>query len=246
MPPIFPNARRSARRHAVTVRMWIAMLLLLLMVQGAKAQEDDMYKMEIGAGVGFVTYEGDYNGNILKDMQPSASIVLRRVFNPYMGLKLNLLYGKLKGSSKDLKTYYPDNQTEVYNFSNPMLDLSLTYEYNFWPYGTGRDYRGAQRLTPFIFLGIGATYAKTDQKSVFTGNFPLGVGVKYKIGKRLNFGLEWAMHFSLSDDLDGVKDPYKIKSSGLFKNTDCYSALQLTLTYSFMQKCRTCNSDKYD
>lgn len=246
MPTIFPNARRSVRRHAVTVRMWIAMLLLLLMVQGAKAQEDDMYKMEIGAGVGLVTYEGDYNGNILKDMQPSASIVLRRVFNPYMGLKLNLLYGKLKGSSKDLKTYYPDNQTEVYNFSNPMLDLSLTYEYNFWPYGTGRDYRGAQRLTPFIFLGIGATYAKTDQKSVFTGNFPLGVGVKYKIGKRLNLGLEWAMHFSLSDDLDGVKDPYKIKSSGIFKNTDCYSALQLTLTYSFMQKCRTCNSDKYD
>ena len=246
MPTIFPNARRSVRRHAVTVRMWIAMLLLLLMAQGANAQEDDMYKMEIGAGVGLVTYEGDYNGNILKNMQPSASIVLRRVFNPYMGLKLNLLYGKLKGSSKDLKTYYPDNQTEVYNFSNPMLDLSLTYEYNFWPYGTGRDYRGAQRLTPFIFLGIGATYAKTDQKSVFTGNFPLGVGVKYKIGKRLNLGLEWAMHFSLSDDLDGVKDPYKIKSSGLFKNTDCYSALQLTLTYSFMQKCRTCNSDKYD
>ena len=246
MPTIFPNARRSVRRHAVTVRMWIAMLLLLLMAQGANAQEDDMYKMEIGAGVGLVTYEGDYNGNILKNMQPSASIVLRRVFNPYMGLKLNLLYGKLKGSSKDLKTYYPDNQTEVYNFSNPMLDLSLTYEYNFWPYGTGRDYRGAQRLTPFIFLGIGVTYAKTDQKSVFTGNFPLGVGVKYKIGKRLNLGLEWAMHFSLSDDLDGVKDPYKIKSSGLFKNTDCYSALQLTLTYSFMQKCRTCNSDKYD
>jgi hypothetical protein len=246
MSTIFPNARRSTHRHVVTVRMWIAMLLLLLMVQGAKAQEDDMYKMEIGAGVGLVTYEGDYNGNILKNMQPAASIVLRRVFNPYMGLKLNLLYGKLKGSSKDLKTYYPDNQTEVYNFSNPMLDLSLTYEYNFWPYGTGRDYRGAQRLTPFIFLGIGATYAKTDQKSVFTGNFPLGVGVKYKIGKRLNLGLEWAMHFSLSDDLDGVKDPYKIKSSGLFKNTDCYSALQLTLTYSFMQKCRTCNSDKYD
>ena len=75
---------------------------------------------------------------------------------------------------------------------------------------------------------------------------PLGVGVKYKLGKRVNLGLEWAVHFSLSDELDGVKDPYMIKSSGLFKNTDCYSALQLTLTYSFMQKCRTCNSDKYD
>ena len=33
-----------------------------------------------------------------------------------------------------------------------------------------------------------------------------------------------------------------IERSGLFKNTDCYSALQLTLTYSFMAKCRTCHN----
>ncbi|MDD6865956.1 MAG: porin family protein, partial [Prevotella sp.] len=39
------------------------------------------------------------------------------------------------------------------------------------------------------------------------------------------------------------KDPYGIKSSGLFKNTDCYSVLQLSLTYSFMPKCVTCNKD---
>ena len=77
---------------------------------------------------------------------------------------------------------------------------------------------------------------------MFTANVPLGLGVKYKIGPRLNLGLEWAVHFSLSDKLDGVKDPYNIESSGLFKNTDCYSAFQLTLTYSFMAKCRTCHN----
>lgn len=210
------------------------------------AQEDDMYKMEIGAGLGLVTYEGDFNGNITKGAQPGASLILRRVFNPYMDLRLGVMYGKLKGSSENEKTYYPDYQQTKYDFSNTLIDASLTYEYNFWPYGTGRDYRGAQRLTPFVFLGIGATYVKTEEKGVFTGNLPIGVGVKYKLGKRVNLGIEWAIHFSLSDELDGVKDPYMIKSSGLFKNTDCYSALQLTLTYSFMQKCRTCNSDKYD
>lgn len=51
------------------------------------------------------------------------------------------------------------------------------------------------------------------------------------------------MHFSLSDKLDGVADPYGIESSGLFKNTDCYSALLVTLSYSFSAKCRTCNKD---
>ena len=59
----------------------------------------------------------------------------------------------------------------------------------------------------------------------------------------MNLGLEWALHFSQTDELDGVKDPYYVTSSGLFKNTDCYSALQFTLTYSFMAKCSTCNKE---
>ncbi|MCQ2221285.1 MAG: porin family protein, partial [Prevotella sp.] len=37
--------------------------------------------------------------------------------------------------------------------------------------------------------------------------------------------------------------PYRINSSGIFKNTDCYSNLQVTLTYSFWEKCKTCNKD---
>lgn len=239
-----PFASRQARSILSEATVWI--LFLLLMPLSANAQEDDMYKMEIGAGVGLVSYEGDFNGSVTKNMQPGASLILRRVFNPYMDVRLNLMYGNLKGDSKGTQTYYPDYQQSPYSFSNTLIDLSMTYEYNFWPYGTGKDYRGAKRLTPFVFLGIGGTYVKTEQKSVFTGNLPIGLGVKYKLAKRVNLAIEWAMHFSLSDELDGVKDPYMIKSSGLFKNTDCYSALQLTLTYSFMQKCKTCNSDKYD
>lgn len=239
-----PSASRQTRSILSEGIVWI--LLLLIMPLTANAQEDDMYKMEIGAGVGLVSYEGDFNGSVTKNMQPGASLILRRVFNPYMDVRLNLMYGKLKGDSNGTKTYYPDYQQSPYSFSNTLIDLSMTYEYNFWPYGTGRDYRGAKRLTPFVFLGIGGTYVKTEQKSVFTGNLPIGLGVKYKLAKRVNLAIEWAMHFSLSDELDGVKDPYMIKSSGLFKNTDCYSTLQLTLTYSFMQKCKTCNSDKYD
>lgn len=206
------------------------------------AQSDYEYRMEIGAGIGMVSYEGDFNGSILSNMQPTASVVLRRIFNPYMGVRLAASYGKLKGSSKDVKTYMPDYVETPYEFSNTLIDVSATYEYNFWPYGTGNDYRGAKRLTPFVFGGIGATYV-TGDGSVFTANVPLGLGVKYKVAQRVNLGIEWAAHFSLSDKLDGIADPYGIKSSGLFKNTDCYSVLQLTLTYSFMPKCRTCHND---
>lgn len=218
-------------------------MILFTVPMAAVAQEDDEYKMEIGLGAGMTSYMGDFNGSPAKCMQPSAGLVLRRIFSPYMGLRATAMYAKLKGDNLDTETYYPDWQGQEYEFDTTLADVSVAFEYNFWPYGTGRDYRGARRVTPFVFAGIGATYAKCDSENTFTGNIPLGLGVKYKAGRRLNIGLEWAMHFSLSDKLDGVEDPYLIESKGPFKNTDCYSTLQLTVTYSFMPKCRTCNKD---
>lgn len=207
------------------------------------AQDDPQYRMEIGAGVGMASYEGDFNGNVLKDMQPMASVIGRYNFDPYKDLRLSASFGKLKGSSTDVETYYPDYADTPYSFSNTLVDVSLVFEYNFWPYGTGRDYRGAKRVTPYIYGGLGATSVSGGSKNVFTANVPIGIGVKCKVKERLNVGLDWGIHFSLSDELDGVKDPYRVESSGVFKNTDCYSMLQLTLTYSFKAKCRTCNKD---
>lgn len=227
------------------MRKLLLMLMVLLPAARMSAQDDPQYRMEIGAGVGTVSYEGDFNGYVLKNMQPMFSALWRYNFDPYKDLRLSATYGKLKGSSKDVDTYYPDYATEEYSFNRNLLDVSLVFEYNFWPYGTGRDYRGAKRLTPYIYGGIGATSASGGgSKSVFTANVPIGLGVKYKLNERMNLGLDWGIHFSLSDELDGVKDPYQVKSSGMFKNTDCYSMLQLTLTYSFKAKCRTCNKEE--
>lgn len=225
-------------------KILLAILLVWITAARMSAQDDPQYRMEIGAGVGLLTYEGDFNGNVFGHMQPLGTVQGRYNFDPYKALRLGVSFGKLKGSSSNAKTYYPDYNEAPFNFSNTLVDMSLVFEYNFWPYGTGRDYRGAKRLTPFVFGGLGATFVKGDGKNVFTGNVPIGIGVKYKMSERLNVGLDWAIHFSLSDELDGVKDPYGIKSSGPFKNTDCYSALELTLTYSFSAKCRTCNKEE--
>ncbi len=229
--------------------MTIISALLLLAALPANAQEDPEYRMEIGVGGGMAGYLGDFNGNLTKDLQPMGSLLARYIFNPYYGLKLNVMFGKMKGSSADVKTYYPAFAETPYEFNNSLVGFDLTFEYNFWPYGTGRDYRGAQRVTPFVFGGLGGTYVSIkdgDKKSAFTANVPIGIGVKYKINKRMNLGLEWAMHFTLGDELDGQKDPYGITSSGAFKNTDCYSTLQVTLTYSFSARCRTCHNEDED
>lgn len=161
-----------------------------------------------------------------------------------MALAMSVTHGKLKGTSDNTETWYPETSDKTIEFNNATTDIGLRFEYNFWPYGTGREYRGARPFTPYVAMGLGTTIAKTQEKSVFTANIPIGAGVKYKIGQRLNLGLEWIMSFSLSDKLDGVEDPYGIKSNGMFKNTDCYSTLRLSVTYDIMAKCKTCNNDR--
>ena len=235
------DSRSSSRRGGRSV-CGLLLLFLLSAPVPTLAQADEEYLLEVGGGIGAVSYLGDFNGSITGNMQPMATALLRRVINPYMGVTATVSYGQLKGSYKSADTFYPDYQGQTYSFSNPLVDLSLRYEYNFWPYGTGRDYRGAKRLTPFVFGGLGGTYTNTTG-TVLATNLLLGAGVKYKAAKRLNVALEWGIHFTTSDKLDGAEDPYYIKSTGAFKNKDCYSALQLTLTYSFLAKCRTCHNE---
>lgn len=219
----------------------VVIVALLLLATGVHAQTEPEYKLEIGGGIGMVSYQGDFNGNLFKNPQPMATVLAKYRFDPRRALAFNVSYGKLKGSSKDVQTYYP--LSSIYDFSSTVVDAGVRLEYNFWPYGTGFEYRGAKRLTPYVSIGLGMTIAKAD-KSVFGANLPIGVGVKYKVADRLNLAAEWAMHFTTCDRLDGVEDPYGIKSSGLFKNTDCYSHLRLSLSYDLWAKCRTCHNDR--
>ena len=216
-------------------------ILLMLTVEG-HAQTEPEYRLEVGGGIGMVSYQGDFNGNIFKNMQPMFSLLAKYKFNPRVAIAMNISYGKLKGSAKDITSHVPAQWAD-YTFKRKIGDVGVRMEYNFWPYGTGMEYRGAQKLTPYIFIGLGTTVYKTD-KPQLAMNMPLGLGMKYKAADRVNIALEWAMHFSSSDRLDGVSDPLGIKSSGLFKNTDCYSQLRLSVTYDLWAKCKTCHNDR--
>ena len=202
----------------------------------ASAQDEPEYKLEIGAGTGLISYVGDYNSSLSKNLQPWFVMTAKYRLDPRMAFSLNIGTGKIKGSSNATSTWLPSGD---YEFNNRITESDLRFEYNFWPYGTGREYRGARRFTPFVTTGIGATFYGGPEKGA-TMNLPIGAGVKYKIGERLNLTAEWAMRLTLSDKLDGSKDPIGIKSSGIFKNTDCYSVLQISLSYDLWEKCKTC------
>lgn len=211
------------------------------------AQDEDQYKMELGGALGGSFYMGDANYTTpFKNLGVAGGIMARYIINPRMALKSNLTAGQISGSTKDFKNKYPDNG-EV-SFKRTLFDLGLQFEYNFLGYGTGYGFRGEHRFTPYILGGLGFTYAPAPAEGVFTLNFPVGVGVKYKLARRLNIGCEFTMRFSLSDKLDvtnkeelQLNDPYRIKSGG-WKNKDSYSYTVFFITYDLFSKCKECNN----
>jgi hypothetical protein len=223
----------------------VVLVTCLLAIQELSAQSAPEYRMEIGAGAGIVTYQGDYNGSLLKNFQPMAAAVAKYKLNPRMAWALHLSYGMLKGSMNKADTWFPEESAVPDDFKSSIVNTTARFEYNFWPFGTGKEYYGARKLTPFIAMGLGLTFASCKGGGSSAGlQLPLGVGVKYKVGDRWNMAFEWSMHFTSSDKLDGLKDPYGIKSSGLFKNTDSYSVIGVTLTYDIWAKCKICNNDR--
>ena len=222
------------------MRVLLLFVAFQFAVLTACSQEEPEYRIELGAGVGAVAYYGDFNGNLLKGMQPWGALIARYHMNPRMALAFNIGAGKIKGSTDNVDTWYP---IERYEFSHQLIEADVRYEYNFWAYGTGQEYRGARRVVPFITIGLGLTHHSGKNNGI-TVNLPLGAGIKWKVAPRMNLIAEWVMRFTPSDYLDGRSDVYGIKSSGLFKNTDCYSAFQLAVSYDLWAKCKTCNNDR--
>ena len=152
------------------LRLLAIVLTALLQTTAAKAQDEPEYRAEVGAGVGMQAYQGDYGGSVSKMMQPCFGAVGKYKFNPRMAIALTVFHGKVKGELKNISTWYPQSSEIAPEFSTTLTDVNVMFEYNFFPYGTGREYRGAKPLTPFIMLGPGVVLAKTPEKSRQSGH----------------------------------------------------------------------------
>lgn len=213
--------------------------MLLSFANSMVAQEVDEYAFEVGLMGGGSFYMGDANFSFYKGLKPTGGVYGRWNINPRQAVKFDVLYAGIKGDATSLATKYPKAEGQEWVFDSSVWDLSFTYELHFWGYGMGGTYKGHHRLTPYIAFGLGATIGKNTT----TANIPVGIGLKYKLAPRWNVGLDWSMHFSFSDDLDGIKDPYNI-SSGLLKNKDSYCLTMLYVSYDFGAKCISCHNSK--
>lgn len=232
-------------KNALSKKLLLLCAALLCALSAARA-DDLEYRYEIGGFLGGSSYYGDANYNsFLKNTNIMGGLIWRYNINPRMAVKTNLAMAKISGSTADAENRFPGGDVE---FSRTIYDLGAQFECNFFAYGSGASYKGTRRLVPYIFVGLGMTYAPEPAKNTFAMNIPVGVGIRYKFAPRWNVGCELSFRFTTTDDLDVtnttapiLSDPYGIKSSG-FKNKDSYSFLSIFVTYDISPKYRRCNN----
>jgi hypothetical protein len=227
------------------IRMFFLGTFMLCLVSGVRADGLE-YRCELGVMGGMSSYYGDANYHVpFKNINAMGGVVWRYNINPRMAVKSDFAVAGISGSTADYENRYPGGDVE---FTRAVYELGAQFEYNFLAYGDGVGYKKTRRLAPYIFAGLGITYAPKPEQHVIAANVPVGMGVKWKVVQRLNVGCELSYRFTFSDNLDvthkggtTLDDPYGI-NSGIMKNKDGYSFLSLFVTYDLSPKYRKCNN----
>lgn len=216
-------------------------------VPTASSQE---YEYEIGGMVGTSFYMGDANkSSLFKNSHVSAGAVLRYNKNFRWAYKANLILGGVSGDTRKSGNAFPNGAHA--SFSRTFCEVGGQVEFNFFNYSDKYGYLGTKKFSPYIFTGLGVTYASGND-SFFGLNLPLGIGLKYKLKDRLNLGFEFSFRKLFSDSFDvtnsgsglDLDDPYNIKS-GFFKNKDWYVLTMFSLTWDFGVRKNSCVNSLY-
>lgn len=166
-----------------------------------------------------------------------------------LSLKINLIYGYV--SANDKYSGFPGRQLRDLSFSSSVFEQSIQAEFSVVKERYGRRYtvsniRSLKKLNmnTYFFVGAGGFMFNPKSKwhgisipgqhSLSTGEayskyqfaFPVGVGVKYGINRKMNIGLEYGNRFTTTDFLDNHKD-----RSSANKANDTYMFLKVIISY---------------
>ncbi len=173
--------------------------------------------LEIGVNASAMRYYGDLTAGNFK---PSGSLFLRYNCNPYLAFRAQLTYGSFSGS--DGLSRVERVRARNLSFDNQFFEISAVAELNL----IALDVMDGKTHAPYIFAGVGGFYhnpttnyqgttyelwkLKTEgvAYSSISMSFPIGVGLRWALGKRLNFGIEMAIRPTMTDYLDDVSTNY--------------------------------------
>ena len=209
----------------------------------------DLTGYEIGISSSAFVYQGDLTPSRLgsySTLKPGVQIFLSKIINPMFSLRTNLSIGKLKGD--DAKYAVPEyRQQRNFNFKTPVFEISELLVADVLKNNFAQQ---SSRLSPYVFAGVGLSFLKikrdwsrfnaeyfSTEASTIQGLaddaqhslpktipvFPLGIGIRFSLSKRISLNAESSYRLTFSDYLDGFsqaadpsrKDSYQTHSVGI-------------------------------
>ncbi len=192
-------------------------LAILLMAFSLQAQY-----YEAGIYTGVANYTGELSEFKFSSKGYGLMIGIFGRYNAtkYLSVKGSLTKGSIKGSDEFSKS--ETIRMRNLSFRSDVLELGLTGEVNFSPY----NIRANQTGVPYFFAGFalahfnpqaemrGAWYDLQPQKtegkkySRYSMAVPFGLGMKFNLSYKINFGLEIGARKTFSDYFDDVSSEY--------------------------------------
>jgi hypothetical protein len=209
-------------------------------------------RLEAGLNVSAFIYQGDLTPKRVgsyRTLRPGFGLFAATLLSPYLSLRAGVNIGWLNGN--DAKYSSPAyRQQRNFAFNSTIIELSAVAVYNI----IGSNGDRSQRLTPYVFGGIGFNFLNTSvDYSRFNAEYfsnetrvaeglaadiahgpvrrmpviPLGVGLRYPINSSLSIALETNYRLFFTDYLDGFS-----KSAGP-EYKDHYYSHNVSIIYSF-------------
>lgn len=177
---------------------------------------------EVGITFGASNYLGDLSDNRVSSEGFGGMIGAfgRMNATEYLSLKGSLLKGSISGD--DRFSRIESNRNRNLHFRSDILELSLTGEVNLQPF----NIRANQTGVPYFFTGMALTHFNPQaqmrgawydlqphqtegekyRKNVVA--IPFGIGMKFNLTYKLNFGFEFGARKLFTDYLDDVSTEY--------------------------------------
>jgi opacity protein-like surface antigen len=198
-------------------------LLLALSTNAQKSgnnsnKESGLSKFSLSFGLGIASYEGDLieKSRLFNKPGYAYSAGLLYDFTKHISAKLNFGAQKIQAADSDNKS--AKYKARNLSFAAQLVDMSIGAEYTVFDLNK-------HKLSPFVSAGVGAVfftpyaYDITGQKQYLrelrtegqaraydrdAWEFPVGVGLKYKISEVTTLKLEFNYRFTSTDYLDDV------------------------------------------
>lgn len=224
----------SSRFTWVNKILFVILMLPCFLYSSAQSAYELDHHMEIGFGGGVLNYTGDLAPKIsYKNMAPGIQAFYRHNHKKEVSVfRINVLFGQIKGSNQLI---IPNVAVFDSSFSRTALELAAIYEYNFFNY---RDIKETFFMSPYLFGGIATSVFFGSENNAII-SIPFGVGIKYKLTRNWNLGLEYGARKTFYDRIDMINEDNLLSRS---TPSDWYYFLGLNISYTFyQQRCPECS-----